>query len=57
MAHPTAAWTQRAAFLVAVLAVIGYRLVNFWLPLPIGAAAYVHLRATAEVRFRRSEAG
>ena len=42
---------------VAVLAVIGYRLVNFWLPLPFGAAAYVHLRAAAGGRFRRSEAG
>lgn len=42
---------------IAVLAVIGYRLVNFWLPLPFGAAAYVHLRATGGRRFRRSEAG
>ena len=29
---------------IAVIAVIGYRLVNFWLPLPFGAAAYAHLR-------------
>lgn len=29
---------------VAVLAVISYRLVNFWLPIPIGAAAYISLR-------------
>lgn len=42
---------------IAVLAVIGYRLVNFWLPLPIGAAAYVHLRAGSRARFRRIEAG
>ena len=42
---------------VAVLAVIGYRLVNFWLPLTLGAAAYVHLRATAGGRFRSVEAG
>jgi uncharacterized protein (TIRG00374 family) len=27
------------------LAVVGYRLVNFWLPIPVGAAAYVSLRA------------
>jgi uncharacterized protein (TIRG00374 family) len=26
---------------IAILTVLGYRLVNFWLPLPIGAAAYV----------------
>jgi uncharacterized protein (TIRG00374 family) len=42
---------------VAVLAVIGYRLVNFWLPLPFGAAAYVHLRAVVGGRFRRIGAG
>jgi uncharacterized protein (TIRG00374 family) len=30
---------------IAVVAVIGYRLVNFWLPLPFGLAAYVDLRA------------
>lgn len=29
---------------VAYLAVIGWRLVNFWLPIPVGAAAYVSLR-------------
>jgi uncharacterized protein (TIRG00374 family) len=29
---------------VATLAVLGWRLVNFWLPIPIGAAAYVSLR-------------
>jgi uncharacterized protein (TIRG00374 family) len=28
---------------VALLAVIGYRLVNFWLPIPIGALAYLSL--------------
>jgi uncharacterized protein (TIRG00374 family) len=28
----------------AVLAVIGYRLVNYWLPLPFGLLAYVQLR-------------
>ena len=29
---------------VAVLGVIGYRLVNFWLPIPIGGLAYLSLR-------------
>lgn len=31
---------------IATLAVIGWRLVNFWLPIPIGAACYISLRAT-----------
>jgi hypothetical protein len=26
--------------------VIGWRLVNFWLPIPVGAAAFVSLRVT-----------
>ncbi|MGZ4211053.1 MAG: lysylphosphatidylglycerol synthase transmembrane domain-containing protein [Actinomycetota bacterium] len=30
---------------IAVVAVLGYRLVNFWLPLPVGLAAYIHSRA------------
>jgi uncharacterized protein (TIRG00374 family) len=34
----------------AVLAVLGYRIVNYWLPLPVGAEAYIHLR----LRLRRS---
>jgi hypothetical protein len=29
---------------VAILGVVSYRLVNFWLPIPLGAAAYVSLR-------------
>jgi uncharacterized protein (TIRG00374 family) len=29
---------------IAVVAVIGYRLIEFWLPLPVGAVAYAHLR-------------
>jgi uncharacterized protein (TIRG00374 family) len=29
---------------VATLGVIGWRLVNFWLPIPVGAGAYVSLR-------------
>ena len=28
----------------AIVAVLGYRLVNFWLPLPVGLAAYVRAR-------------
>jgi uncharacterized protein (TIRG00374 family) len=31
---------------IAVVAVLGYRLVNFWLPLPVGLYAYIHSRAT-----------
>ena len=30
----------------ATLAVIGWRLVNFWLPIPVGAGCYLSLRAT-----------
>jgi hypothetical protein len=30
---------------VATLGVLGWRLVNFWLPIPAGAAAYVWLKA------------
>jgi uncharacterized protein (TIRG00374 family) len=30
---------------VAIVAVIGYRLVNFWLPIPVGAGAYLSLAA------------
>jgi uncharacterized protein (TIRG00374 family) len=32
---------------VAVVAVLGYRLVNFWLPLPVGLAAYIRARVAA----------
>jgi uncharacterized protein (TIRG00374 family) len=35
---------------VAVLGVISYRLVNFWLPIPLGAAAYLSLRLQPEAR-------
>lgn len=31
---------------VATLGVIGWRLVNFWLPIPIGAACYISLRSS-----------
>jgi uncharacterized protein (TIRG00374 family) len=30
---------------VAILGVIGYRLVNFWLPIPVGGLSYLSLRA------------
>ena len=36
----------------AVLAVVGYRLVNFWLPIPVGGLCYLSLRLGA----RRSAA-
>jgi hypothetical protein len=29
---------------IALLGVLGYRLVNFWLPIPVGGAAYVSLK-------------
>jgi uncharacterized protein (TIRG00374 family) len=35
---------------VAVLGVIAYRLVNFWLPIPFGAAAYLSLRLQPDTR-------
>lgn len=35
---------------VAILGVISYRLVNFWLPIPLGAAAYLSLRLRPGVR-------
>lgn len=31
---------------IATLGVIGWRLVNFWLPIPIGAGCYISLRAS-----------
>jgi len=37
---------------VATLGVIGWRLVNFWLPIPTGAAAYVSLRVNPKVPTR-----
>jgi uncharacterized membrane protein YbhN (UPF0104 family) len=38
---------------VAVPAVLAYRVVNFWLPLPVGVAAYLRLRRRAAARRRR----
>lgn len=31
---------------IAIVAVLAYRLVNFWLPIPVGAGAYLSLRGT-----------
>jgi len=42
---------------IAVIAVIGYRLVNFWLPLPFGAAAYAHLTSSRRGRRRAAVRG
>ena len=33
---------------VAIVAVLAYRLVNFWLPIPVGAGAYLSLRGAAD---------
>ncbi len=33
---------------VAILGVLGWRLINFWLPIPTGAAAYLSLRLESE---------
>jgi uncharacterized protein (TIRG00374 family) len=39
---------------VAILGVLAYRLVNFWLPIPLGFLAYLSLRA-GQLRGRRAE--
>ena len=39
---------------IAILGVIGYRLVNFWLPIPVGAASYVSIRARGASRQRKA---
>ena len=38
---------------VATLGVLGWRLVNFWLPIPTGAAAYVSLKVKPRAGWRR----
>jgi hypothetical protein len=38
---------------VAILGVITYRLVNFWLPIPVGALAYLSLRVEPGASRRR----
>jgi hypothetical protein len=35
---------------VATLAVLGWRLVNFWLPIPVGALSYASLKASPLIR-------
>lgn len=42
---------------VAILAVLGYRFVNFWLPIPAGGASYLSLRFSAEGKARRKLRG
>jgi hypothetical protein len=44
----------RPARPTAVLAVLGYRLVNYWLPLLPGAVAYLRLRLKQEKRTYRT---
>ena len=41
----------------AVLAVLGYRIVNFWLPLPPGAVAYIRLRLRPGAGGKRKSKG
>jgi uncharacterized protein (TIRG00374 family) len=38
-----------AARATALVAVLGYRLVNFWLPLPVGLYAYIRTRVVAPI--------
>ncbi|MFL5767160.1 MAG: YbhN family protein [Actinomycetota bacterium] len=40
---------------VAVLGVIGYRLVNFWLPIPVGALSYVSIKARSAARKEKAQ--
>jgi uncharacterized membrane protein YbhN (UPF0104 family) len=35
---------------MAVLAVLGYRLVSYWLPLPAGAVAYLRIKSKGSPR-------
>jgi uncharacterized protein (TIRG00374 family) len=41
---------------VATLGVVSYRLVNFWLPIPLGALAYLSLQVEQETTERRKAA-
>jgi uncharacterized protein (TIRG00374 family) len=41
---------------IAVLGVVSYRLVNFWLPIPLGGLAYLSLRVDRHVDALRAEA-
>lgn len=40
---------------IAILGVLSYRLVNFWLPIPVGGGAYLSLRFGKEAKGRRQE--
>jgi uncharacterized protein (TIRG00374 family) len=40
---------------VAVLGVLAYRLVNFWLPIPVGFLAYLSLEVQRGIRERRAD--
>jgi hypothetical protein len=40
---------------IAILGVISYRLVSFWVPIPVGGVAYLSLRARRAARERREE--
>ena len=40
---------------IAILGVIGYRLMNFWLPIPVGALSYVSIRAQGASREAKAE--
>ena len=42
---------------IAILGVLSYRLVNFWLPIPLGGAAYLSLRLEPAARTARKERG
>ncbi|MGH9082659.1 MAG: lysylphosphatidylglycerol synthase transmembrane domain-containing protein [Acidimicrobiales bacterium] len=42
---------------IAILGVLSYRLVNFWLPIPFGGAAYLSLRIGPDARRRRAPDG
>ena len=39
----------------AILGVIGWRLVQFWLPIPVGALSYVSIRAQGASREAKAE--
>jgi uncharacterized protein (TIRG00374 family) len=40
---------------IAILGVLSYRLVNFWLPIPAGGGAYLSLRFSREAKERRQQ--
>ena len=42
---------------VATLGVLGWRVVNFWLPIPTGAVAFVSLKVKPDMRMRAIRSG